>query len=259
MALDPYALFVGISLVLFLPISFYVVCAPFIPTKYRSIPTRATKRNNDCALSKGWPLISVRFMQTYQHLTVCTMQLTTVYLLLSSLQLALQPPEESWLPLVRCGVRLILPGAGSVVAHFWTFICCFGPWSLVDREDFPSDEKKAADLVQRCFFRLSWTPACFFLMIMHLQHTWLPLLPWVEAAFFDTGCQPESIMKQLLLTIGYMLSWLCFGLIVWVARENPPYPIMRDVWRNGWWPVMYGLMILQTLVALMLSKVWLAF
>ena len=81
-----YSIFLGANLVLFLPLSLIWCCMPFIPTSMRSKPTAATQQNNNHALKRGYPLLAVRFMMAYQHLTIWTMLLTTLYLSLSLLE-----------------------------------------------------------------------------------------------------------------------------------------------------------------------------
>ena len=239
---------------MFIPTSAFVFAMPLIPQGSR--PRRqsaATQRNNGHALAKGWPPVAVRLMQTYQHLTVCTMQLTSIYLLLSAYFYLTRDTGLDW---ARCGARLILPAAGSIVAHFWTFVLLFGPFSIADREDFPADEEKTNRMVRRLFYRPSMSASCLFYILMHVQHTWMPLLPWFEGAVFpsEVMCPPSPFSKQLLLSAGFLLSWLSWALFVWAARNNPPYPIMRTVWRDGTWTVLYAGMVFQAVASIAVSR-----
>jgi hypothetical protein len=237
-----YSIFLGANLVLFLPLSLLWCCMPFIPTSMRSKPTAATQQNNNYALKRGYPLLAVRFMMAYQHLTIWTMLLTTLYLSLS----LLEEMGVAGLPRgVRCAARQVLPAAGPIVAQFWTFVLTLGPWTLVDRRDFPKSEKKAMELVEKLFYRPTLSPACAFLALMHLQHTWMPALPFVEAFFFfdenHAACSPGvvGLAHHIGLAAAYLLSWLAWALFCWRARNSPPYPILRTVWLNGTWLLLY--------------------
>jgi len=187
----------------------------------------------------------------YQHLTVCTMTATALHILLSGAAHFSGQPAGSF----SCGLRLILPGAGAVVFQFWTFVFAFGPWSLVMREDFPSDDKKTKWLIERLLLRPSCTKHCFFYALMHVQHTWMPLLPWVEQGLYNVSgtpyaaCLEPSLLDECWAVARYLLAWLAWGLFVWHARKNPPYPILRTVWRQGTWPLMYGAMVVLALGA----------
>lgn len=250
-----YSWWLGLNIFLFVPISLLIFAMPFIPTKYRTTPTKSTAANNANALKQGVPILVVRFMMAYQHLTVCTMTATAIYFVFSASAYHSGRAANGFI----CTLRIILPGAGAVVAQFWTFVFTFGPWSLVPREDFPADNNKAKWLTERMLMRPSWTRHCIFYVLMHVQHTWMPLLPWLELGLYGSStpqgsCPVPSMAEECWMVTCYLLTWLVWGLLVWKARKNPPYPILRVAWQGGTWPVLYGSMCVLGLGAAVVSN-----
>lgn len=243
------------NFLLFVPLSTIIFVMPFVSS---SAPApEGTTANNANALKQGYPLFVVRLMLAYQHLTICTMTTTALYIVLSGAAHYSGQPSSSFI----CSLRLVLPGAGAIVAQFWTFILVFGPWSLVTREDFPADDKKAKWLIERLFLRPSRTKHCFFFVLMHVQHTWMPLLPWIEQGLFSASsswphraCPEPSLGDECWAVVRYLFAWLVWGLFIWNARKNPPYPMLRTAWRQGTWPLLYGTMTALALGAAALSS-----
>ena len=267
-AMDTYTWFLALNFIIFCPLSVVWCSLPFIPSSLRQKPTAVTQRNNEHALKLGYPLLLVRLMLCYQHLTIWTMLLTTMYLALSFLEQISYPdlgPTAAW---ARCAARHVLPGAAPIVAQFWTFIMFAGPWSLIDRRDFPKSEGKAKKLVAVLFYRPSFSFAGVFYLLMHIQHTWMPFLPFIEAMYFEPsriGCiifdevqeysiAHPSLGSQFLYVAIFLLSWLIWALFVWRARNNAPYPILRTVWLNGKWPVLYISMSAIGVIGVLISR-----
>ena len=153
-AWDPYLIFLAVNAILFAPISAAVAVMPLVPQKWRKT-TGVTLKNNKHALDRGYPLFLVRVMQAYQHLTICTMMLTVFYLTLTLREhyLGTHPRVLPAATSLRCAVRQALPASGLVVAQFWSFMLLPGsPWTLVDRKDFPANNKKTQFIVKRLWF-----------------------------------------------------------------------------------------------------------
>ena len=241
-----YSVFVGLNCLLLLPITLFQAAQVVFPAS-RLLPlSEHSKAANEQAIQRGYPEILVRMMLAFQHLTVCTMTLTAVYYLLQFIHLI--SPNTFHLSSSLCLLRSILPAAGVVVAQYWTFVYSFGPWSLVPREDFPRDDKKADLIAQRIFMYPSFTGYMLLHMLMHMQHTWIPALPWLETYFYTDKiidqCPRISLHQEFSAAGTYLVTWLLWGMACWFVRRRPPYPLLRSVWRNGLWSILYPAMVL---------------
>ena len=172
-----YAGFVGLNCLLLLPISVFHATQVLFPAS-RLLPlSEHSKLANEQAIQRGYPEVLVRMMLAFQHLTVCTMTMTAIYYLFQLVNLFSSHAMTLDTPL--CFIRNTLPAAGVIVAQYWTFVYTLGPWSLVPREDFPRDDKKANFIARRIFMYPSCSGYLLLHLLMHLQHTWIPALPWL--------------------------------------------------------------------------------
>ena len=144
--------FVGIYCLLLTPLSLLQVFVAFAGCWEAYKPTSETTRaNNEQALRRGFPLWLVETMRSYQHLTVWTMTIATVYVILVEMGYRYNNHDPSRYSEWFCPIRMFLPTAGIIVANYWTFIFVFGVWSLVPREDFHKDDDKANAVALRLF------------------------------------------------------------------------------------------------------------
>jgi len=245
-----HATFIYFYVVILLPISVMIVLVPFLPVKVMKY-SELTLSCNAQAVRRGYPMFLVRTMLSFQHLTICTMLLVTVYVTLLAWGYSVNNPGKY--AHVLCSIRPILPGAGIIVAQYWSFIFAFGPWSLVPREEFPSNPKTAMQIAHCCFMYPSATRYVFFYILMHIQHTFIPLMAWIEELLFlesvHSICPHPPLWRQITLTLSYLFAWLLWGLSCWYVRGRPPYPILKEVHQKGYWPVLYGGMIFLAVMA----------
>ena len=241
-----YSVFVGLNCLLLLPITLFQAAQVVFPATRLLSLSEHSKAANEQAIQRGYPEILVRMMLAFQHLTVCTMTLTASYYLLQLLLLT--APNTLHLSSFLCFLRSALPAAGVIVAQYWTFVHSLGPWCLVPREDFPRDDKKANLIAQRIFMYPSCSGYMLLHMLMHLQHTWVPALPWLETYFYTEKvidqCPMISFQQEFSTAGTYLVTWLQWGMACWFVRRRPPYPLLRSVWRNGLWSILYPSMIL---------------
>ena len=240
--------FIWIYILLLLPLSILQVIITLVSscrkgsTKF-SPTAETTLANNAQALRRGFPLWVVETMRSYQHLTVWTMTISAVYCVLVEIGYRYTNNRYSeWF----CPIRTFLPAAGTIVANYWTFIFVFGVWSLVPREDFPKDDEKADAMAHRLFkydepalisiptsismpliatptsvttplsylqcssFKRypSWSMYVIVYMIMHVQHTLLPLLAWVEYAWYPGVVNALCPAPTFLTGVTYLLPLL---------------------------------------------------
>ena len=243
--------FLYIYLAFLLPVSLLQLIVPFLPDKAMNYSPNTLSCNLQ-AVKRGYPYLLVRFMVSFQHLTIWTMLLATVYLLSLALGGMLNDDLAKYAA-VTCFIRPILPGAGVIVAQYWSFIFTFGPWSLVPREEFSKNPEEALRIAQCLFMYPSATPYILFYLLMHIQHTFIPLMPWVEELWFPESvysvCPRPSIWSQTFQTVSYLLLWLVWGFSCWYVRGRPPYPIVKEVHDKGSWPYLYGGMLLLAVIA----------
>lgn len=241
-----YSAFVLLNCLLLLPITVFHAAQVFFPAS-RLLPLSEHSRlANEQAIERGYPEVLVRLMLAFQHLTVCTMTMSAVYYLLQLVNVLSSPTITLSSPL--CFIRNVLPASGVIVAQYWTFVYSLGPWSLVPREDFPRDDKKANFIARRIFMYPSCSGYLLLHLLMHLQHTWIPALPWIEAYLYPDKiidqCPAISFHQEFKAAGTYLLTWLIWGMACWYVRRRPPYPVLRSVWRNGLWSILYPAMIL---------------
>jgi hypothetical protein len=235
--------FIIANLIVFFPISFMSFIQVFLPQ--RIIPaSEYTLHANNQAIRRGYPAVLVRTMLSYQHLTVCTMTTTTLYLMITAFYY--YSNDGRYLISSLCYLRLILPGACLVVAQYWTFVLIFDPWTLVPREDFPKDNSKANSMANRIFLYPSISMYLPFHLLIQLQHSWMPVLLWVEVYLFSQDvsklCSLPSALEEVTASLTYLLTWLIWGMGCWYVRGRPPYPLLRTVWNNKWWKALYPAM-----------------
>lgn len=163
-------------------------------------------------------------------------------------------------------LREFLRGVGFpmtliVGVGFWTLSCVSptrqlaAPWTMFQREDFPSDEKEALRRVTR-LLRPSWHPVmAVHLFVIQLCHTAMPIYPWVEELLFP---EPPSLspVAEFCATISCCGAWILWAMTCWHFRGRPPYPVMRAVWRDGSWPDFYMSFFILGLFAIWASQVY---
>lgn len=253
--------FICIYLVLLLPICLTQLIIPFLSEKTMKY-SPMTQSCNRQAEKRGYPSLLVRIMLAFQHLTIWTMFLAVAYLLPLASGGMLKDDLFKY-STVSCIIRPILPGAGIIVAQYWSFIFSFGPWSLVPQEEFSKDPKEALRIAQCLLMYPSATPYVFFYLIMQIQHTLIPLMPWLEELWFPESlgsiCPRPSIWSQTFLTVGYLLLWLLWGLCCWYVRGRPPYPIVKQAHDKGYWPFLYGSLLFLAVMACRINHTFFSF
>jgi len=238
--------FVWIYILLLLPLTLFHAILTVAGCFFQAFkPTAESIRaNNAQALRRGFPLWFVETLRMYQHLTIWTMTIATFYVVLLEIGYRYHNHDPSHYSEWVCPIRTFLPTAGMLVANYWTFIFVFGVWSLVPREDFPKDDEKANDMANRLFKYPSCSLSVILYIIMHIQHTFLPVMTWLEYGWYPSVvndmCPVPSFFTEWTHVVSYLTVWLLWGMMCWYVRGTPPYPIMRTMWRNGQWRLLYG-------------------
>lgn len=110
--------------------------------------------------------------------------------------------------------------------------------------------------------RIYWQPSrhwlCLLFLLMHSQHTLMPLVPWVEDALFASRMPPPlALSTEATAVVVYGFGWLTWSVgFCWHVRKAPPYPILRLVWDNGSWPFFYGAMVALGGAAMVAGRAW---
>ena len=121
---------------------------------------------------------------------------------------------------------------------------------MLPREDFPKDDVLAWQFAHRLLWP-SWHPlAVVCICFIHLQHTAMPLYPWIEDFLFPEA-PVFTAATEICALLACAVAWLIWAIpICWLGRGQPPYPVLRAVWHDGSWPQFYA-----TFFALGLSMV----
>eukprot|EP00966_Prymnesium_polylepis_P094383 2184649-Prymnesium_polylepis.2 len=197
--------------------------------------------------------------QTYQHLTVCTHTGLVVYLILS---VACEGDRtcdgDSWRLQARNLLRAVgFPLTAVVGIGFWTLALASPtkllapPWTMLPREDFPKDDVLASQLARRLLWP-TWHPLLVVcICFIHLQHTAMPLYPWLEDFLYPEGAPVFTAATEICALLACAFAWIIWAIpVCWLARGQPPYPVLRAVWHDSSWPRFYA-----TFFALGLSMV----
>ena len=194
------------------------------------------------AIARGWPSFLVVIMQVSCHLTVCGQGLTIAYMTVSL---------HGGFPQVRAVLRCLNWSVVTIVGIFWQVLLRVRltrtgpsfPWTMFPRDEFPKSDKDAEWVVAR-LLAPSKTPLVAMFSLLQLQHTLMPLAPWLEQ-FLWPEPPTLSLAAELGLLLVYAACWLVWAIgICWHVRGAPPYPVLGAAYKEGaatWMPIYAGI------------------